>query len=82
MTIKVFVTIYFTLFSMVSFHYFVFVVFSIKCLQCTSLVDRDCSSGNVPAKQCDRSVDYCIKYVGELSTPTGRSSLILDTLLF
>ena len=51
-----------------------FVVFSIKCLQCTSLVDRACYSGNVSARQCDSSVDHCIKYVGVLSPPLGMST--------
>ncbi|KAL8567570.1 hypothetical protein ACOMHN_054384 [Nucella lapillus] len=39
---------------------------AIKCLQCTSLKQRECESGDLSATPCaDPSDRYCIKYTGD-----------------
>ncbi|XP_076457316.1 uncharacterized protein LOC143291335 isoform X2 [Babylonia areolata] len=42
---------------------------SIKCLQCTSLKQRECESGDLTATPCEDPLDrYCIKYTGDTVT--------------
>lgn len=48
-------------------------VLGIKCLQCTSLVDRECESGHMAAKACEVYDQYCIKYTAESDNFVFRS---------
>ena len=40
----------------------------IKCVQCTTLISRECEDGYVPPMECKTGMPYCIKYVGRLKS--------------